>query len=117
MAEPCPIVSIVSAGELRSLAYQLKWGQSKSDQARFLLNYFKKVSIDDGDIIEAYAVLDAYSTTTGRSMGKNDLWIAATAKMTGAILLTTDKDFDHLSPQSLTRLWLDPDEVMEQSEG
>ena len=109
MVEPHPIISIVSAGELRSLAYQLMWGLDKSEQAHFLLNYFKNVSIDDGDIIEAYAVIDAYSVAVGKSMGKNDLWIAATAKVTGATLLTTDKDFDHLVPHSLTRFWIDPD--------
>ena len=29
-------------------------------------------------------------------MGKNDLWIAATAHASGAILLSTDGDFEHL---------------------
>jgi predicted nucleic acid-binding protein len=33
---------------------------------------------------------------TARNMGKNDLWIAATAHVLGASLLTTDKDFAHL---------------------
>jgi len=35
--------------------------------------------------------------TTSRNMGKNDLWIAATAHVSNAILLTTDRDFDHLN--------------------
>ena len=30
-------------------------------------------------------------------MGKNDLWIAATAAVTGAKLLSADNDFDHLN--------------------
>ena len=30
-------------------------------------------------------------------MGKNDLWIAATAHASGAILLSTDGDFEHLA--------------------
>lgn len=30
-------------------------------------------------------------------MGKNDLWIAATAYAINAKLVTTDKDFDHLN--------------------
>jgi tRNA(fMet)-specific endonuclease VapC len=34
-------------------------------------------------------------------MGKNDLWIAATAKVLGGVLLTTDGDFDHLNPSAL----------------
>ena len=34
---------------------------------------------------------------TSRNMGKNDLWIAATAAVTQSKLLTTDGDFDHLN--------------------
>jgi len=34
--------------------------------------------------------------SNGLSVGKNDLWIAATAKVTESTLVTTDKDFDHL---------------------
>jgi len=30
------------------------------------------------------------------TVGKNDLWIAATAQVTNSKLVTTDKDFDHL---------------------
>jgi len=41
-------------------------------------------------------------------MGKNDLWIAATARTTGATLLTTDKDFDHFDPALLPQEWIDP---------
>jgi len=42
-------------------------------------------------------------------MGKNDLWIAATAAVTGATLLTTDRDFDKLAPRFLAREWIDPE--------
>ena len=31
-------------------------------------------------------------------MSKNDVWIAASAKASGAVLLTTDRDFEHLIP-------------------
>ena len=41
-------------------------------------------------------------------MGKNDLWIAACAKATGAILLTTDNDFTHLIPDHLDGEVIDP---------
>ncbi|HLK55840.1 MAG TPA: type II toxin-antitoxin system VapC family toxin [Chthonomonadaceae bacterium] len=109
MIEPRPILSVVTAGELRSLAYQFHWGKSKIDQVGFLLNYFKCISLDDEDIIEAYAVLDAHTESIGRSMGKNDLWIAATAKIMGATLLTADRDFDHLDPLFITRIWIDPE--------
>ena len=65
------------------------------------------VPLDSEDVIEAYAEIDAYSQgkhpekplpkgITARNMGKNDLWIAATAYALGAKFFTTDKDFTHL---------------------
>ena len=56
-------------------------------------------------MMRAYADIDAYSQGkltrlsspfTSKNMGKNDLWIAAAAHVTGATLVTTDADFDHL---------------------
>jgi predicted nucleic acid-binding protein len=54
-------------------------------------------------------IIDAYSqgkhpdyqpivAFNARNMGKNDLWIAATAFLYGIPLVTTDHDFDHLHP-------------------
>ena len=33
---------------------------------------------------------------SSRNMGKNDLWIASTAHVLEATLITTDNDYDHL---------------------
>ena len=41
-------------------------------------------------------------------MGKNDLWIAATASVLKAILFTTDRDFDHLDGEFLEVIYIDP---------
>nr|WP_157618605.1 hypothetical protein [Spirosoma spitsbergense] len=41
-------------------------------------------------------------------MDKNDLWIAATASLLEAILITTDKDFDHLHGRFIEVIWIDP---------
>ncbi|MFC6225599.1 type II toxin-antitoxin system VapC family toxin [Hymenobacter artigasi] len=38
---------------------------------------------------------------SARNMGKNDLWIAATALFFELELHTADKDFDHLTPLGL----------------
>ena len=35
-------------------------------------------------------------------MGKNDLWIAASAVITNARILTTDGDFNHLDPDFIS---------------
>ena len=55
------------------------------------------VTIGAPELLAAYVEIDTFSN--GKSMGKNDLWIAATAHVTGANLVTLDKDFDHLDNQ------------------
>ena len=108
LIDPRPLTSVVSGGELRSLAYQWSWGSAKKDQMNFLLGYLGRVPVDTTEVQEAYAVIDAYSEQSGHSMGKNDVWIAAACHVTGARLVTTDRDFDHLHPNFLTRDWIDP---------
>jgi tRNA(fMet)-specific endonuclease VapC len=96
-----PALCVVTEGEIRSLAYQFGWGDEKRARMAFLLSYFRRLPIDTPDVLETYAVLDAYSKQNGFTMGKNDLWIAAAAHVSGFTLLTTDTDFDHLSPDFL----------------
>jgi len=40
-------------------------------------------------------------------MGKNDLWIAATASVLNAALVAIDHDFDHLSSVFLDVIYID----------
>ena len=67
-----------------------------------------QIPIEGDDLLDTYADIDAFSQgkhaflslptgMSARNMGKNDLWIAATAKVLEATLITTDKDFAHLS--------------------
>ena len=109
LIDPRPVISVVTVGELRSLALQWKWGEKKLDQMEYALGFFKTLTIHEPDVIRAYAILDAHCEESGQSLGKNDLWIAATAAVTGAVLLTTDRDFDRLAPRFLNRDWIDPD--------
>lgn len=112
---PRPMISDVSEGELRSLAIQWNWGKSKLEQMEFVLSCFLRVSIGDLLILNTYAAIDAHSQSIGNSMGKNDVWIAASAKAVNATLLTTDKDFDHLNQLFITRDWIDPERDKKQS--
>lgn len=107
--DPKPLISIVTAGELRSFAYFHHWGDSKRNQMEYVLGYFDEIPIDSPAVVEAYAVIDSHFQLRGHAPGKNDLWIAATAHVTGATLLTTDKDFDAMSPMFFTRDWINPD--------
>jgi len=65
--------------------------------------------IGGAKLIQMYATLDSFCESVGQPLGKNDLWIAATAAVIGATLLTIDRDFDRLAPQFFARDWIDPD--------
>ncbi len=85
-ANPTPLISIVTEGELRALALQLAWGAQRRQRLENLLNYFRIIPLPFSTIVDAYAEIDDYSRRNGFPMGKNDLWIAATAHVTGARL-------------------------------
>lgn len=106
-----PIISSVTKGELLSFAKQRNWGKNKMETLNMLLSNSIMVDIaaKDEDLMAAYSFIDAYSkrktednngqllSVSAIKMGKNDLWIAATAKVIGVPLITTDKDFLHLN--------------------
>ena len=104
------IISVVTVGEIRALAKINHWGQRRLDKIDNLLDELLITDINTEDLIERYAEIDAFSHDkiigrplgmTARNMGKNDLWIAATASILDATLLTTDKDFNHLHNEYL----------------
>lgn len=112
------LVSAVTRGELFSLAYQFDWGSRKKERLRGKLKSVSVVPLQSGELIEHYAEIDAYSQNalpdreldeSDRNMGKNDVWIAATASVIEATLITTDDDFDHLHGEFLNRIYVDPD--------
>ena len=95
-SDPAAAYCSVCEGEVRSLSYQLKWGTQKIERVTHYLKYFRAIPIETPTIMETYAMIDTYSRQVGISMGKNDIWIAATSHVTEYPLLTADKDFDHL---------------------
>ena len=107
------LLSIISIAEIYSLAYQRQWGPLKLSQLTALISGFRPVPIARQSILDAYVQLDVYSQgkdpllplpsgMTARNMGKNDLWIAATAVSLSADLVTLDHDFAHLNGTWLT---------------
>ena len=103
-----PILSVVSVGEIKSIALRNGWGKKKLDKLKELMSLFVITDINVDDVLDMYAEIDTFSqgklthkplNITPRNMGKNDLWIAATAHVASAKLLTSDNDFDHLDGQ------------------
>ena len=97
---------MIVAAELEAFALKLDWGYQKIYAMRIILERFKPISISE-ELIPDYAFLDAYSQgklkdstlppgLSARNMGKNDLWIAATALYFDVELYTADNDFNHL---------------------
>lgn len=110
--------SVVVQGELESLSLQFGWGRKHRIRMDQLFHDLVILPIKARSIIESYAQIDAYSQRkligrplpsgmTSRNMGKNDLWIAATAYAAGATLVTTDNDFDHLKNDFIKLDWVD----------
>lgn len=106
-----PIISIVSVGEIKSIALQNQWSGKRLAAVEALLQKAIITDIKYEPILQNYAEIDAFSQgrlmarplgLSARNMGKNDLWIAATAAVSNAQLLTTDHDFDHLHGNFLT---------------
>lgn len=65
------------------------------------------VSIRRERVLRAYAEFNVALSRAGKHVGQDDLWIAAAA-VTGAVVLTTDRDFDVLHPTHVKREWVDP---------
>ncbi len=114
------IVSIVTIGELKSIAKRNNWGEKKLDKLTEILKQFLIADINVESVVERYAEIDAYSqgklkdeviNFSARNMGKNDLWIAATASILNATLITTDNDFAHLDDKYLKLIKVDLDKL------
>jgi tRNA(fMet)-specific endonuclease VapC len=99
-------LSVVSLGELYALGLRNNWGERRMNQIELIKENFTIIDINIDLIIHRYADIDAFSqgkhpsiasSGSSRTMGKNDLWIAATASVYDLTLLTSDGDFDHLN--------------------
>lgn len=101
------VIPVIVAGELEAFALKSDWGYQKVKFLQHLLDAYPLADLNR-EITQIYAEIDAYSQNklsnrplptglSARNMGKNDIWIAATAIYLDMELHTTDNDFDHLS--------------------
>lgn len=112
------ILSVVSVGELRSLALQNNWGIRRMNTLETFLSRYVILDINVESVINQYAVIDAYSQgrlsgkrlprgMSARNMGKNDLWLAASASVLNVPLMSIDRDFEHLDGVFLDFIYVD----------
>ena len=116
------MISAISKGELLSIAMQNGWGERKVSALNKLLNEIVIIDVagNDDNLLNAYAEIDAFSLQrhptkklkgSAKPMGKNDMWIAATAFATNATLLTADGKFMHLDKEFINIRFYHPDSV------
>ncbi len=106
--EPHPLYSVVTQGELRALAQENNWGSAKRRDMEDFFVHFTETPIPFADVVDRHVELSEWSRRAGRVVGKNDLWIAASASATGATLLTTDHDFAVFAASLIAHEWINP---------
>ena len=112
-----PVISIVSVAEILALAGDNNWGERKLKLVQKLIDRLVIVEIRYDELVRNYVHIERYNRSnhptkkrTGShiKMSKNDIWIAATAMLTKSILLTSDKDFEHLDKEFIDVMVIEP---------
>lgn len=87
-----PLICEVSLGEIEAFARDRTWGTDKRDALKGLKKELVAIDISDTRVIDAYADFSTLAKANGWPIfhDKNDLWIAAATRVSGATLLTTD---------------------------
>ncbi|MBD2752163.1 PIN domain-containing protein [Spirosoma validum] len=103
------VIPIIVVGELEAFALKSDWGVQKVNRMKHLFATYPIADITL-PVTRLYSQVDAFSQgklkdiplkSSARNMGKNDIWIAATALYLDMELHTTDNDFDHLTALGL----------------
>lgn len=115
-------ISVVSKGEIEASILKSDLGEKRKYRIKTLMNQLTTFGINFEEVINSYAKIDAFSQGkliaskkkfSSRNMGKNDIWIAATASAFKLKLITTDKDFNHLENDYVNLLYIPLKEMME----
>jgi predicted nucleic acid-binding protein len=87
-----PLIREVTLGEMEAFARGDNWGAARKKKLKELRKDLVAVDISDYRVIEAFADISTLAKSNGWAIfhDKNDLWIAAATRVTGATLLTTD---------------------------
>lgn len=107
------VVSVVTVGEIEANILKLGLGVKRRRTIEGLLDKINQFGINLKEVVKKYAEIDAFSqgklrkvNFSARNMGKNDIWIAATASAFKLPLVTTDKDFHHLEGEFIELIYI-----------
>jgi tRNA(fMet)-specific endonuclease VapC len=87
-----PLVCEVTLGEIEAFAMSNKWGDARRQKLSEVRKKLVVIDLTDERIYRAFAEYSTLAKERGFAIfhDKNDLWIAAAAKVSGATVLTTD---------------------------
>ena len=107
-----PLICEVTLGEIEAFAMSNKWGDARRQKLMEVRKKLVVIDLTDERIYRAFAEYSTLAKELGLAIfhDKNDLWIAAAAKASGATVLTTDaKGFKPLRDgKHLDAVVLDP---------
>jgi tRNA(fMet)-specific endonuclease VapC len=97
------VICMITRGEIMYGLYRLPQGRRRSNlevEATHLFVQISCMSVPEaaGDL---YAVAKLRAQRAGTPLDENDLWIAAAALSMGAVLVTTDSDFQRVDGLSV----------------
>ena len=95
------LISSVTYAEVLAFATYQRWSPQKITLLEEFMVQLPLINAGDEWVIKMYVELYVAARKRGRMMSQNDLWIAATAKATDAVLLTVDKDFQWIPREFL----------------
>ena len=98
-----PAICEVSVGELLAFANANHWGQPRKAILMDRLKNSLIVPISHPGVHQRWADTQTRLQGAGVSVGQNDVWIAATASVTGLTVLSADKDFAKLRALGLVQ--------------
>lgn len=101
LAQAEPVISFQTVAEMRFGAAKASWGQPRRQQLESFLSQLTLIPYSD-DLGNQWAAVMADAARAGRRLEAGDAWVAATARMLQAPLLTHDRDFDPMSCNGIT---------------
>ncbi len=94
-----PMISFMTLAELDRWVLEARWGEARRNRLREYLEPFVVLPYDR-DLCTKWAEVTVAAQASGRSINCADAWIAATALITGAPLITHNRN-DYLGVPGL----------------
>ncbi len=115
--ETISVISVINYAEIYALSERNSWGNAKQESLKKLLCSLPIIYINSVSIAEKFIEITLFCQGrhpkcppgfTSKQLDDNDRWIAATASLLNASLITTDKDFLPLDNEFLKVEYISP---------